>query len=193
MCSSDLLSEAEIALVRRWIEQGAKNDWQRSSENYSAEHPPTYSRLPTITSLDFSPDGKTLAVPGNHEVLLLDAQSGQLMRRLIGATPRVESVRFSPDGMRLAVAGGLPGEAGELQVWNAVTGDLIFSSFVSHDTIFGASWSPDSKRIVYRAAHPTDPAEVERYKDLLAQHLVEPGQLEIFVMNADGSGQRPVT
>jgi TolB protein len=57
----------------------------------------------------------------------------------------------------------------------------------------GAFFSPDSKRIVYRAAHPTDQAEIDKYKDLLRQSLVEPGQLEIFVMNADGSGQRPVT
>lgn len=143
------LSEREIALVRKWIEQGAANDWQRAEQNFSLSNPPQYSRLPTITSLDFSPDGKSLAVPGNHEVLLLDAESGSLRRRLIGASPRIESVRFSPDGMRLAVTGGSPGEAGELQVWNAITGDLIFSSFVSHDTIFGASWSPDSKRIAF--------------------------------------------
>ncbi|MFN6205822.1 MAG: DUF1549 domain-containing protein [Planctomycetota bacterium] len=143
------LSEREIALVRKWIEQGANNDWQRSEQNFSLANPPTYSRLPTITSLDFSPDGKTLAVSGNHEVLLLDAETGTMRRRLIGASPRIESVRYSPDGMRLAVTGGSPGEAGELQVWNAVTGDLIFSSFVSHDTIFGASWSPDSKRVAF--------------------------------------------
>ena len=143
------LSDRDIALVRTWIEQGATNDWQRAEQNFSLANPPKYSRLPTISSLDFSPDGKTLAVSGNHEVLLLDAESGSLLRRMIGASPRIESVRFSPDGMRLAVTGGSPGEAGELQVWNAVTGDLIFSSFVSHDTIFGASWSPDSKRIAF--------------------------------------------
>lgn len=57
----------------------------------------------------------------------------------------------------------------------------------------GAFFSPDSKRIVYRASHPTDPAEVGRYKELLAQRLVEPGQLELFVMNADGTNKQPVT
>ena len=54
-------------------------------------------------------------------------------------------------------------------------------------------FSPDSTRIVYRAAHPSDPAEVAKYKDLLAQRLVEPGQLEIFVINVDGSHKQQVT
>ncbi|OGW65182.1 MAG: hypothetical protein A3H49_08930 [Nitrospirae bacterium RIFCSPLOWO2_02_FULL_62_14] len=57
----------------------------------------------------------------------------------------------------------------------------------------GAFFSPDSKRIVYRASHPTNQTELDAYKALLAQNLVEPGQLEIFVMNADGSDKRQVT
>ena len=57
----------------------------------------------------------------------------------------------------------------------------------------GAFFSPDSKHIVYRASHPTDQAEIDKYKDLLNQGLVEPGQLEIFVMDADGGGKRQVT
>ena len=57
----------------------------------------------------------------------------------------------------------------------------------------GAFFSPDSTRLVYRAAHPTDPAEITKYKELLAQRLVEPGQLELFVINVDGSGKKQVT
>ncbi|MGQ0809621.1 MAG: TolB family protein, partial [Nitrospiraceae bacterium] len=57
----------------------------------------------------------------------------------------------------------------------------------------GAFFSPDSKRLVYRAHHPKTSEDVTKYKNLLAQNLVEPGQLEIVVMNADGSGKRPVT
>lgn len=57
----------------------------------------------------------------------------------------------------------------------------------------GAFFSPDSQRIVYRASHPSDQAELEKYQALLAQRLVEPGRLDIFVMNADGTGQRQVT
>jgi Tol biopolymer transport system component len=57
----------------------------------------------------------------------------------------------------------------------------------------GAFFSYDGSRIVYRANHPTDPKEIEDFRALLEQGLVRPTQLEIFVMNADGSGQRQVT
>ncbi|MGB5047250.1 MAG: hypothetical protein WBO11_19970, partial [Nitrospira sp.] len=57
----------------------------------------------------------------------------------------------------------------------------------------GAFFSPDSKRIVYRAQHPSNQEELDQYKALLAQNLVEPGRLEIFIMNADGSNKQQVT
>ncbi|MGC3973261.1 MAG: hypothetical protein QM771_02600 [Nitrospira sp.] len=57
----------------------------------------------------------------------------------------------------------------------------------------GAFFSPDSKRIVYRAQHPSNQEELDQYKSLLAQNLVEPGRLEIFTMNADGSNKQQVT
>lgn len=57
----------------------------------------------------------------------------------------------------------------------------------------GPFFSPDGTKIVYRAYHPTDSAELAQYRSLLAQHLVRPAKMEIWVMNADGSDQRQVT
>ncbi|MGQ0561441.1 MAG: TolB family protein [Gemmatimonadota bacterium] len=57
----------------------------------------------------------------------------------------------------------------------------------------GAFFSADGSRIVYRAHHPTDEKELAGYRRLLKQGLVRPGKLEIYVMNADGSGKRRVT
>jgi Tol biopolymer transport system component len=57
----------------------------------------------------------------------------------------------------------------------------------------GPFFSRDGRKIVYRANHPKTPAEVERYKKLLAENLIEPNALEIWVMNSDGSDKRQVT
>ncbi|MGH7149632.1 MAG: hypothetical protein ACREIU_02980, partial [Planctomycetota bacterium] len=57
----------------------------------------------------------------------------------------------------------------------------------------GAAFSPDGKRLVFRADEPADPAEVQDYADLLAKDLVRPTRVEIYVMNADGTGRRRLT
>ncbi len=57
----------------------------------------------------------------------------------------------------------------------------------------GAFFSPDGRRIVYRASRPKDAAEGAQYRALLAEKLVRPTELEIWVMNADGTGARQVT
>jgi TolB protein len=57
----------------------------------------------------------------------------------------------------------------------------------------GPFWSYDGKKIVYRAQHPKTPEEIADYKDLLSKSLIRPGNLEIWVMNADGSNKHQVT
>ena len=146
----DPLHQTEIELVKRWITQGAKNDTPASAqERYSADNPPNYILPPVITSLDFSPDGKLLAVPGFHEVVLHKADGSGMVARLIGLSERIESVTFSPDGKRLAVTGGLPARMGEVQIWDVKTHKLILSVPVTFDTVFGGSWSPDGTMVAF--------------------------------------------
>jgi Tol biopolymer transport system component len=57
----------------------------------------------------------------------------------------------------------------------------------------GAFFSPDGSKIVYRAHYPETAEERQAYTSLLAQDLIRPGRLEIWVMDADGSNQRQVT
>ena len=64
------LSQVEIDLIREWITQGAKDDSPVAAEPYSTENPPQYSLPPVVTSLDYSADGKIIAVAGFNEVLL---------------------------------------------------------------------------------------------------------------------------
>src|SRR5881409_170464 len=57
----------------------------------------------------------------------------------------------------------------------------------------GPFFSADGKQIVYRAYHPSTAADSAEYRSLLAQHLVRPLKMDLWVMNADGTGQRQVT
>jgi len=149
------LHDTEIEKIRTWISEGAVDDTPANAKVvYSPEQPPTYTRPPLITALDFSPDGKTLAVSGFHEVLLhdLDSDLGKANttpRRLIGMSERIESVVFSPDGSKLAVTGGNPGRMGEVQIWDVAKSTLTGSHPVTFDTVYGASWSPDGSKLAF--------------------------------------------
>ncbi len=57
----------------------------------------------------------------------------------------------------------------------------------------GACFSPDGKKIVWRASRPQTEEEIKEYKDLLAQGLVMPTKMEVFVANVDGSDAHQVT
>ena len=57
----------------------------------------------------------------------------------------------------------------------------------------GPFFSRDGKRIVYRSYHPKTPEQISRYKQLLAENVIEPNNFEIWTMNADGTDKRQVT
>ena len=57
----------------------------------------------------------------------------------------------------------------------------------------GAVWSADCSRIVWRASRPKPGKELDDYKRLLAQNLVRPTKLELYVADADGHDPVQVT
>jgi len=182
----DPLSETQIETIRRWIEQGAIND-RVAEPVYDASHPPRYERQPTITSIDTSPDGRWIAVNGIHEVVLIDAVTGELAGRLIGRSPRIESACFSNDSRLLAVAGGRPGEFGELQIWSVEDRELLQSVSVTGDCLFGASWSPDDRLVAFGATDNTVRAiEADTGRQVLFQNVAE-DWIRDTVFTADGS------
>ncbi len=57
----------------------------------------------------------------------------------------------------------------------------------------GPFWSYDGSKIVYRAEHPKTAEGIKDYKELFNRGLIRPGNLEIWVMNADGTNKHQVT
>lgn len=57
----------------------------------------------------------------------------------------------------------------------------------------GPFFSPDGTKICYRASRPAPGEALDEYRRLLGKDLIKPGALEIYWMNADGSGKTRVT
>ncbi len=146
----DPLLPAEVELIKKWIAQGAKDDTPPNArEVVDAAHPPAYVLPPVVSSIDFSPDGKLLAVSGYHEVLLHKADGSGLVARLVGLSERIQSLAFSPDGTLLAVAGGSPARFGEVQIWDVAKHRLKVAVPITFDTLYGVSWSHDGSKVAF--------------------------------------------
>lgn len=57
----------------------------------------------------------------------------------------------------------------------------------------GPFFSWDGSKIVYRSYHPKTEEEINRYKNLLADEMIEPSNFQIWVMDADGNNKKQIT
>ena len=57
----------------------------------------------------------------------------------------------------------------------------------------GAFFSPDGTKLIFRASRPQSDEDVKEYKDLLAENLVQPTNMELYVCNVDGSDLLKIT
>ena len=125
--SGDPLPPQKIAVIERWIAEGAKldpgltpkSDLQRELRlRWKPPAPPAAYVFPaTITALAFTPDGKRLVVGGHHELTVWDVSTSKLQKRIYTRARRTTALVFLPDG-KLAVSGGRPGEEGDVRIYD---------------------------------------------------------------------------
>lgn len=146
------LAAHDIATLRDWIASGARDD---SPPDTTSSGPVIYHQPPVITALRFAPDGQTLAVSGNREVLLHRADGSGVVKRLPGKADRILSIAFSADGSLMIAGGGTPARFGEIQFWDPREGTLLRAAEATSDTLFGASLSPDASKVAVGCADNT--------------------------------------
>lgn len=158
---ADPLTDEQMALVKKWIETGARLDAGVSPtaalitimpKPVQPMPPENYRVAVPVTALAFSPNGELLATAGYREVLLWNAADGQLVRRISNLAERPHDIEFSANGELLAVAAGTPGQLGEVKLFNVADGSLVRDLFTTDDEVFSVAFSPDGTRIAATCA-----------------------------------------
>ncbi len=105
------LTADQVAILRAWIDQGAKWPEKVVEVPKPKEWAPLKGQTTWVTSVAYAPDGKTLATAGGHtlvfkpgEVRLWDLVQGKEKGALAGHESTVWSVVFDREGKRLATA-----------------------------------------------------------------------------------------
>ena len=102
-----------------------------------------------IWSIQFSPDGKHLAVGTYQWVQLWDIKAKAVTHDLEPHAGAVRCLEFSGDGKTLFAGGGLPSQEGEVKIWNVETTELIDTLSDEHgDTIEAIAVSSDDSKLL---------------------------------------------
>jgi TolB protein len=117
---------------------------------------------------------------GRHEPKLLTGSPGYDAEATV-----------SPAGDRIVFTSSRDGDL-DLYSMNLDGTDIVrLTDEVGYDG--GAFFSADGRKIVYRAYHPADSAGKADFLGLLRNGLVRPSEMELYVMNADGTGKTRIT
>ncbi len=151
MPPSGALDMDKIAVVRRWIDEGAKVDSYNYTPTKTASPKIVVShevkQVAPITALVYSPDYSRVAIAGYRGVKLLDVKTGEIIQTVSGASDQVQAIAWSSDGKLLAMAGGVPGEKGEIVLVDTQTWKPLRTLGEHTEVVYAIAFKPNSHEL----------------------------------------------
>ena len=129
-------------------------------------------------------------VYAGYDIFIADIEGNQLKQLTFDAGYDAEPT-VSPKGDKIVFTSTRTGDL-ELFTMNIDGSDVKQITFeLGYDG--GAFFSPDGTKLIFRSSRPKTPEDIKEYKDLLAQGLVQPTFMELYICNVDGSDLKKIT
>jgi WD40 repeat protein len=170
--SEEPLTPEELALIKLWIDEGAKPPTGARVRAAVVVNLPPVSVQP-VRALAVSPDKSAVAAGRGNQIHVYDAGSGTFIRTLTDpnlTTPDkkpvqaahlslVESLTYSPDGKYLA-----SGSFQEVNIWDAQTGQLRQKLTGFADRVVTLSFAANGKMLATGGGAPTEDGEIKVFE-----------------------------
>lgn len=166
------LTPEELALIKLWIDQGAKApSGVRPKPKVIVGLPP--ASVQPVRAIAISADKKFVVASRGNQLHVYDADKGDYLKSLVDpnlTTPDkkpvkaahlslVESLAYSPDGKYIA-----SGSFQEVIVWDAATGNIKHKIPNFSDRVVTLAFSSDSKMLATGGGAPTEDGEVKIFE-----------------------------
>lgn len=133
--------------------------------------------------------GYVWAVYSTYDVFAVDADGS--MVQLTDTDGYDAEATFSPVGDRVVFTSTRDGDLDLYSMLPDGADVRRLTDRLGYDG--GAFYSPDGSQIVWRANYPDTEEAAADYQRLLSEDLIRPSQLDIWIMDADGSNKRQIT
>ncbi|VTS06775.1 WD40 domain-containing protein [Tuwongella immobilis] len=170
--SEDPLTPEELALLKLWIDQGAKPPTGvREKAKIVLNFPPALVK--PVRAVAVSPDKSIVATGRGNQIHLFDAKTGNFLKSLVDPNLKhpdgkpaaaahmslVESLEYAPDGKTL-----ISGSFQEAILWDPATGAIRKRIDGFADRVVAIAFSDDSQRFVTGGGAPTEDGEIKIFK-----------------------------
>ncbi len=171
--SEDPVTPEELALIKLWIDQGAK----APTTDLVIKPKVLLGTLPALVrpvrAVAISPDKSTVAAGRGNQIHVFDANSGTFIRSLVAPgllthdgkevkaahLSIVESMSFSPDGKYL-----VSGSFQEVSIWDVQTGMLRHKLEGFDHNVVAVTFSNDGKMFATAGGAPTEEGEIKVFE-----------------------------